>query len=289
MSWADRALPLVLLWPACALAQQAPTPYDPTPFAQPWTGVGAGAEMPVSCAVRASREVKVAPPVSGVIETVEVRPGQQVAAGDVLVRFDAALGRAELALAEARAADASARDSAATRVAALQVRLARLERALKSRAISESEVETARLDLDSARGDLARAEAELHLAALEADRVRLGVERSVVRSPVAGTVAEALIDPGEAPDAQQPIATITVTDPLRVEAYVPAAEVPAFIAASDFRARIGGAEHGLDFDYAAPLADVSSSTISVFFTLQAPGLLPGLDCVIVAPSRVTGE
>ena len=284
MSWADRALPLVLLWPACAMAQQAPTPYAPSLYAQQPC---AGAEMPVSCAVRASREVKVAPPVSGVIETVEVRPGQQVAAGDVLVRFDAALGRAELALAEARAADASARDSAATRVTALEVRLARLERALKSRAIPESEVETARLDLDSARGDLARAEAELHLAALEADRVRLGVERSVVRSPVAGTVAEALIDPGEAPDAQQPIATIT--DPLRVEAYVPAAEVPAFIAASDFRARIGGAEHGLDFDYAAPLADVSSSTISVFFTLQAPGLLPGLDCVIVAPSRVTGE
>ncbi|MBU1448651.1 hypothetical protein KKF45_02295, partial [Patescibacteria group bacterium] len=54
-----------------------------------------------------------------------------------------------------------------------------MDELLRKAGVGESEVETARLDLDSARGDLARAEAELHLAALEADRVRLGVERSV--------------------------------------------------------------------------------------------------------------
>ncbi len=266
-----RLLPLIALWPLAGLAQQPP-------------GWGApGFAMPVSCAVRALREVRVAAPVGGVIESVEVRPGQQVAAGDVLARFDAGLGRAELALAEARAADTSVRDTAAARIGALTSRLARLERALGSRAVSEAEVETARLDLEIARGDLARAEAELRFAALEADRVRLGVEKSVVRSPVAGTVGEMLIDAGEAPDSQQPIAVVTVTNPLRVEAWVPAAAAPAFLSASDYRARIGGTERVLDFDYAAPMADVSSGTISVFFTLTAPDLLPGLDCTIIAP------
>lgn len=257
---------LLALLPPAAVAQQTALALAP---------------MPVSCAVRALREVRVAAPVAGIIASVEVRPGQRVQEGDVLARFDSRLAEAELALAEARASDTTARDTATARVAALTARLARLEKALRGRAISEAEVETARLDLALAKGELLRAEAELDFARLEATRVRVGTEKAVVRSPVSGTVGEMLIDAGEAPDTQQPIAVITVTDPLRVEAWVPSSDAPAFLELTAFRARIGGAERSLDFDYAAPMADVSSGTISVFFTLNAPDLLPGLDCQII--------
>ncbi|MCL4069183.1 efflux RND transporter periplasmic adaptor subunit [Pseudomonas sp. GX19020] len=275
MFCAKPLLPLTLI---CALLPgQAPAQSSAQDLAPGF------APMPVSCAVRALREVRVAAPVSGVIASVAVRPGQKVAEGEVLARFDSQLAEAELALAEARASDTAARDSATARIAALTSRLARLEKALRSRAVSEAEVETARLDLDLAKGELLRAEAELRFAGLEAARVRVGVEKAVIRSPVAGTVGEMLIDAGEAPDSQQPIAVITVTDPLRVEAWVPSSEVPAFLAMTSFRARIGGTERPLDFDYAAPMADISSGTISVFFTLTAPDLLPGLDCQIITP------
>ncbi|RRH73844.1 efflux RND transporter periplasmic adaptor subunit [Falsigemmobacter faecalis] len=262
----------------------APPPAPVLPLAQPLQAGAAAATQSISCAVRASREVKVAAPVSGVVEAVKVRPGQQVKKGDVLARFDMRLIGAELALAEARAEDHSVRDTAAARVAGMALRHERLQGALKSRAVSQAEEETARLELDLARGELARAEAELRFAALEAARVAVMADKSEVKSPVDGMIGEMLINPGEAPDAQQPIAVIIVTDPLRVEAWVPAAKAPALLARTGHRAEIGGSPRDLIFDYAAAAADMSSGTISFFYTLSAPDLLPGLDCRLLTPA-----
>lgn len=237
--------------------------------------------------------VKLAAPVTGVIAEVHVRPGQRVVTGDVVVVFDADMGRAELALAEARANDSSVEETARQRVDALTARLARLEKALEQNAVPRADVEAAKLDLAIARGELARVVAEREIARLEAERTRIAVGKSVVRSPVDGIVTEALIHAGEMPDMEQPIAVLTVADPLRIEAYVPAAAVSAFLGRAEHQAQIGGQLYPLVLDYVSPVADLSSNTVSIFFTLSAPELLPGLDCVMAPmpeiPDGVSGE
>ncbi|MBV7407464.1 efflux RND transporter periplasmic adaptor subunit [Maritimibacter sp. DP1N21-5] len=247
-----------------------------------WPGGEGGAGIP--CAVRPSRVVTLAAPMDGVIARVHVRPGQSVSAGDLVAEFDTALGRAEEALAQARAADRSMLDLARTRLAGLEVKLGRLEQALETRAVSAADVDAARLERDSAKGEVARAEADLRRAVLELERARVALSRAEVRAPVDGVVAEGVIDPGEAPGPNQPIATLTVTNPLRIEAYVPAGRAPEVLAATGHEARIGGTLHPVTLDYASAMADVSSRTISIFFTLSAPGVLPGLDCVLTTPT-----
>lgn len=246
------------------------------PFADLDPGAGAG----LNCAVRPLQVVNVAAPVNGIIAKVHVRPGQTVQAGQLLVSFDTTIAETDLALAEAREKDTSALFMADRKLQGLNAKLARLDQARASRAIPEADYEAAALDRDMAQGELAKARADHDEATIQADRARKVVDISQVHSPVAGTVAEGLIDPGEQPDKDQPIAVITVTDPLRIEAYVPAAELAAFLARPRIQARIGPGLYDLTRDYVASVADVSSGTVSVFFTLHAPQVLPGLDCVI---------
>jgi RND family efflux transporter MFP subunit len=229
--------------------------------------------------------VTLAAPMDGIIERVEVRPGQKVHAGDLVAIFDTSLGRAEEALAEARATDRSALDLARTRVAALETKVGRLEQALERRAVSQADVDAARLERDTALGEVARAEADLVRAGLELDRARVALARAEVHAPVDGIVAEGVIDPGEAPGPNQPIATLSVTEPLRIEAYVPTALVPSVLEADAPTVRIAGIEHAVTLDYASAMADISSRTISIFFTLSDPTVLPGLDCVLTSPVR----
>ena len=93
-------------------------------------------------------------------------------------------------------------------------------------------------------------------------------------------MAEGLISPGETPGAEQPIATITVTEPLRIEAYVPTSALAEFILVPAHRVAIAGTVHVVTLDYVSAVADLSSSTVSVFFTLRAPQVIPGLDCTM---------
>lgn len=242
-----------------------------------WPGAAPGK----SCTIRPLQEVEVVAQVSGVLAQVLVTPGQVVSAGDVIAVFDNDVAVADLAVAQARADDHSAIDLAQTRYDGLALRLERLERAHARQAIATSELEAARLEMDIAAGELAQARQARALAQLEADRVRIALDKTTIYSPVAGQVAAGLIDPGESPRMDQPIATIIVTDPLRVEAFVPTQELREFVAQEAHVATIQGARYALEYDYTSVVADYSSSTVSVFFKLSADDVLPGFDCRIL--------
>ncbi|MBL3560856.1 HlyD family efflux transporter periplasmic adaptor subunit, partial [Rhodovulum sulfidophilum] len=113
-------------------------------------------------------------------------------------------------------------------------------------------------------------------------KTRIAVENTLIAAPVAGMIGEDLIDPGEGTSAG-PLATIYVNQPLRVEAFVPSSALPDFVAAARHDIVVNDdVAHPLPvrFDYAAQLADLASGTISVFFTLDAPEVLPGSKCLI---------
>ncbi len=113
--------------------------------------------------------------VSGVVDEVKVRPGQQVKAGEILLRLEAAPFRARLAVAQARVA--------ARRAALDEARrdLTRAEELYEQTLLSDYELATARRAELEARADLAEAEAALTDA-------RLALARSRLRAPVAGRV-----------------------------------------------------------------------------------------------------
>ena len=277
------SLPACCLLATAAFAQEQAPAGAMVPLGSgsgPTAGLGAAMDWGVNCAIRPLRVIEVAAPVNGIIAEVHVRPGQKVRAGDPLVSFDTDIAKIDLAMAEVRAADTSAIEIAERRLQGLNLRAERMTKARESNAVSEADYDAAILERDLAAGELAAAKADLAEAQIEAERNRTALDKAVVRSTVDGTVGEGLIDPGETPSANQPIATITETDPLRIEAYVPTQALAEFIARPSHKAAIAGTLYDVEMDYVSAVADLSSDTVSVFFTLRAAEIIPGLDCSI---------
>ncbi|MFU8824720.1 efflux RND transporter periplasmic adaptor subunit [Yoonia sp.] len=233
----------------------------------------------INCTIKPTRVVELSSAAMGIVAEVYVVPGQRVGQGDVLARIDDRALQGELALAEARAGITSGLAAAETRAAALRQRLARLTEALNRRAISAAEHEAAATELALAEADILRERDQLLMAGLERDRVLAQMAAMEITSPVTGIIGENLVNPGEAA-APNPVATIHVTSPLRVEAYVPAARLAQVVEAESHIIIIGDDPTPVPviFDYAAPMADLASNTISVFFKLDSDSILPGSRC-----------
>ncbi|MDG4650074.1 HlyD family efflux transporter periplasmic adaptor subunit [Roseibacterium sp. SDUM158017] len=280
---------------ASALAQDVTSPGAFEARAAQVAGAGAGglavAAMrdTLNCTIRPLRTVEVSSLINGVVAEVMVRPGQRVAPGDPLVRLDTSLMEADLAVARAVAEARAALDTAIMRRDGLSRRAERLRAGYERNAVSEADYEDAELDLDLAEGAVAEERQRIRLARAEAARMENQVASAVIRAQVGGVVGENLIDPGEGTQGR-PIATIYDNDPLRVEVYVPTAQLSQVMAAERHAIVLpdgpqGAREHPVRLDYAAQVGDVASNTISVFFFLEADDVLAGSRCTMPAPRQ----
>lgn len=242
---------------------------------------GRGDNVPINCTIKPLRVVELSAPVSGVVAEVYANPGDQVTVGDPLVKMDDTMLSAEYALALAKSQATQSLRAAETRRDGLAMKANRLERAYRQKAVSAAEYESAKLDLSLAEAEIFKEKELLSLAKLEEQRVGALLAETVISSPVSGILGEDLINPGEAV-GQKPVVTIYVNQPLRVEAYVPSERLADFVRRDQHSILVnnGTTPVAVNFDYAAQVADLASNTISVFFKLNAPEVLPGSKCVM---------
>lgn len=139
--------------------------------------------------VRAAGQVSIYPEASGPIVAVMARNGDEVKAGDPLVRIRAEASRNQLQQSEAgvAAARAALERSRAT-VDDLERRYERSESLARENFISQEEFESLKTDLAEARAELAQAEAQLDRAEGALGESRESVRQTVVRAPIDGTV-----------------------------------------------------------------------------------------------------
>jgi membrane fusion protein (multidrug efflux system) len=173
---------------------------------------------------------KIAAQTAGTIQAVNVAETQNVRAGDILVRIDPADARLMMAQAEADYGRAirkvrqymAENDSAAADVGAAEARVAQATADLRRRrnlaasgAVSDEELTTARAGYDtamrmlaSARGEAAKHRAmtagadimsnsEVRAARAALDMARLSLDRTIVRAPIDGMVAEKRVALGQ--------------------------------------------------------------------------------------------
>ena len=241
-------------------------------------------DSPIRCNIRPLQIVEVAAPIGGIVSEVLVRPGATVAAGDLIARFDDDLAKAALASAELRATLTAGRDAAEAQLSALSDRVERLEQGVARRAVSQADLDLARVELALAEGALNREIEQLRIAQMMVEEARIALSKTEVRSPVSGQVGEELIDVGESAQGRS-VAVIYVNDPLRVEAYVPTLLLASFLDQDDFRIIVNGQTNTpvpVTLDYVSQVADLSSNTQSVYFTLEAGNYLPGYQCRFAA-------
>ena len=177
-----------------------------------------------------TENIEVGTPVSGVVASVAVSPGQMVRAGDELFRIDDREIRATLAVREA---------AVMGREAALKVAQAQLE-SLRAYPRPESippaeakvaEIEVQRADLAllkagtfapeiaAAEAAVREAQAQIDAARAEVDSVKVEIDRRIVRAAVNGKILQVNVRPGEFAQAgatADPLVLMGGVEPLHV-------------------------------------------------------------------------
>jgi membrane fusion protein, multidrug efflux system len=183
--------------------------------------------LPLSGSISPFIQATVKSKVSGEVEQVTVREGQDVRQGDVIARVDTRNLRAQYD-----------REMAAVEKARADLNLAELNRdknraMLQQRYISQNTYESTESAYASAVASLKLAEAQGRLAKLDLDD-------AVIRAPFDGTVARRLVQPGEKVSADSSIVTLVDLRQMLLEAALPTAEIPLVKEGQKVRFRVGG-------------------------------------------------
>lgn len=218
--------------------------------------------------VQAVRHTAVAAQVAGTVVALEVKAGDAVRAGQVLLRIDARAARqaAEAGVAQVQAARAL--QGVATKDFERQQQL-----------FSQHYISQAALDSAEARYKAARAQAAAQLAGAGAARTQSGFH--VVAAPYQGVVSDVSVMLGDM--AMPGRALLTVYDPgaLRVSAAVPQAVAARWVSGQtpvvDLTGVAGGRITPVKTQW-LPTADPATHTLELRLDLPAglPGVVPGM-------------
>jgi len=159
----------------------------------------------------AREEATIAAQVAGQLEKNYVDVGDRVKAGQELALIDTT---SYAALANASAANLARANASAANAAQ---NLKRVQDLQKDKIASAS-------DLDAAVAEAARTRSEVKAAEANDAVVRLNLDRSRVRAPFDGTIAERLASAGDYLAVGTPILRLVQTDPLRLRLEVPERE-----------------------------------------------------------------
>lgn len=198
-----------------------------------------------------NRDIKISSAETGVVQEVFVQEGQNVKAGDILVKLD-------------------------TRVLERETDMAREELSLKNRRLEKLRALLGQKHASAE--EVERAESDSTITGLRMRRAEAEVERLTLRTPIDGIVTELRLDVAESvPGPNAHVATVVQLYPMRVQfnlqaadarALAPGQEVPLFVPE-------------LNETVAAKVEFVSPVTTAVVNTVRVKMIIPG------EPSKLT--
>jgi RND family efflux transporter MFP subunit len=226
---------------------------------------------------------------AGRIAKVSVKEGQEVKAGQELIRLDDALEREQLAQLET---DASSRIRVRAAEAQLEQRIADLkamEEQAKAALATKSDVERARAEVRIAQLSVELAKAELIKHEHSHRKARIQLERMRLLSPIDGTVEKVFARVGESVDALAPVVRVVKVrgQALWIDVPVPlpqAAKLKKGQLTLIRRAGKGGAVRGRIVSMAST-ADAKGGTLRVQVELPNPTARPAGQRVTVTFPR----
>jgi membrane fusion protein, multidrug efflux system len=183
--------------------------------------------LPLSGSMSPVVQATVKSKVSGEVEQVTVREGQDVRQGDVIARIDTRNMQAQYD-----------RELAAVDKARADLDLAVLNRD-KNRSLLEQKY-ISQNTYEQTESAYAASVANFKLAEAQARMVKINLEDAVVRAPFSGTIATRLVQPGEKVSQDSSIVSLVDLRQMLLEAAVPAAEIPSVRIGQSVSFRVGG-------------------------------------------------
>jgi RND family efflux transporter MFP subunit len=193
--------------PAAAQAQEAASP------AASYTGF-----------TRPSDERQLNFQFAGVVQKVNVKKGQTVKAGTVLMELDSRMDRSAFKAAEVEAKSTLKDEYAKSDAALKKVVLARFEKMFKDGVASVTELEEKQLDSELAGKRVELGAEETLTKRYEAERLKGKLDLAQLPSPIDGVVQRIDVKEGEIADPNQsnrPACVVVTNDPLKVEVFLP--------------------------------------------------------------------
>ncbi|MEX0957994.1 MAG: efflux RND transporter periplasmic adaptor subunit [Burkholderiales bacterium] len=228
------------------------------------------------CIIEAHQNIEVRSPVEAVIESVEVRRGDLVRKGQVLVTLQSGPERAALELARSRAQMSGELLAAEARLELAQKKHARAQELYKQNFVSVNALDEAEAEMRFATEQLRQAKESQKLAQLEEDRAAEVLALRTIRSPLSGVVVEVTQQPGEfaTSNLQAPIVKLAQIDPLDVEVILPVSMYGKInrgdIAVVMPEQPVGG-RHRAKVSVVDRTIDAASGTFGVQLALPNPG------------------
>lgn len=213
-SWAARLVPGLLLLVACADKKPAPTPPVPVTVATaerrtvPFELAATGTVEPI-------QTVAVQAQVSGVLQRVAFKEGDEVKQGQILFQLDPRPYRAAFEQASAFLA----RDQAQATNAAQEAK--RYESLVEKEFVTSQQYDQVKTTAAAAQATLAGTQAAL-------DQARLNLQYATIRAPISGRTGSLLIREGNLVRANtsEPLVKINQLRPIMVRFAVPANNLP---------------------------------------------------------------
>ncbi|WP_310821179.1 efflux RND transporter periplasmic adaptor subunit [Stratiformator vulcanicus] len=195
-----------------------------------------------SAFVRLNEDVEVPARQAGALAEIAIQEGATVERGQLLGIIDDRDAKLEVERADAafRIADRQAEDRSQVIFAksAMESAERELQRAQRAReavpgSVSQSEIERLAIEMERREAEFKRLEQEHAVARLtaklrqsELSQAKLRLELTQIDSPLGGTVVELYKHAGEWVEPGQPVARVLQMDPIRVEGFVPHAQIP---------------------------------------------------------------
>lgn len=171
--------------------------------------------------VRARHDLELSLTVSGLVREVLVDPGDPVEQGSPLVRLDDESARAQIELLRFRAQSELGIESARAKLDMAKVeeqivRDLRADDAAGAMEVQKAELRTLLADLELRIAQQQREELAIQLARGERE-----LARYELRAPIRGVVETVEVSEGESVEALDTVVRVVVTDPLRIEVFIP--------------------------------------------------------------------
>lgn len=176
-----------------------------------------------------NENVRIAPPVAGLITKMFVAAGDQVKDQDPLFQLDDRELRAQLLTREAAIPPLQAQiDEQKYRIGDLDTQLRRLKPLHKESAVSEDDLKRTWYALEVAKRTQLRLEANLKQAIAQREEAAILLDRLTVRAPREGTILQVNVRAGEyaSPGASEPLMLLGDTQRLQVRADVDEVNAP---------------------------------------------------------------
>lgn len=215
---------VVAIIAAIAVAGMQPSRKQTMPAGPPPVSQFSHAVAAVGLIESSSENIRIGSHLSGIVEQVDVRAGDDVAQGAPLFRLETRHLRAQLADANAAldvkktgvsVAEANAGDAREQLDLVLAVN--------DKRAVSEDDVQRRRFALKTAEAKLEQARADVKAAEAERERVQVEIDRSTVLAPIAGSILKVNVHTGEfasAGEHAEPLIILGSVKPLYVRVDV---------------------------------------------------------------------